>query len=34
MDNGMEKDKTEKIEEILLAMAALAGVVFMIMYWR
>jgi len=34
MDNSMNKNHLEKIEEIVLFVALLAGLIFMVIYWK
>ncbi len=34
MDNSMNKNKLGKIEEIVLFVALLAGLLFMVIYWK
>ncbi len=34
MDNSMNKNHLEKIEEIVLFVALLAGLLFMVIYWK
>lgn len=34
MDNSMNKNQLEKIEEIVLFVALLAGLLFMVIYWK
>jgi len=34
MDNSMNKNHLEKIEEIVLYVALLAGLLFMVIYWK
>jgi hypothetical protein len=34
MDNSMNKNYLEKIEEIVLFVALLAGLLFMVIYWK
>jgi hypothetical protein len=34
MDNSMHKDHVKKIEEILLFVVLMAGLLFMVIYWR
>jgi len=34
MDNSMKKNNLDKIEEIVLFVALLAGLLFMVIYWK
>jgi hypothetical protein len=34
MDNSTNKDGWEKLEEIFLIIIAIAGLLFMVVYWR
>ncbi len=34
MDNSIKKSHLEKIEEIVLFVALLAGLLFMVIYWK
>jgi hypothetical protein len=34
MDNSMNKNHLEKIEEIVMFVALLAGLLFMVLYWK
>jgi hypothetical protein len=34
MDNGMNKNKTEKIEEMLLCFISVMGLLFMVLHWK
>jgi len=34
MDNGMNKNKTNKIEEILLCFISVAGLLLMVLHWK
>jgi hypothetical protein len=34
MDNSMNKDQLKKIEEIVLFVALMAGLLFMVIYWK
>ncbi len=34
MDNSMDKNLLEKIEEILLFVFLMAGLLFMVIYWK
>ncbi len=34
MDNSINKSKSDKIEEILLCLFSLAGLLFMVIYWK
>lgn len=34
MDNSMNKKQSDKIEEVLLCLFSLAGLLFMVIYWK
>ena len=34
MDNGMKKNDLKKLEEILLFVSVMAGLLFMVAYWK
>ena len=34
MDNSMKKNQSDKIEEVLLCLFSLAGLLFMVIYWK
>jgi hypothetical protein len=34
MDNSMNKDHLKKIEEIILFVVLMAGLLFMVIYWK
>jgi hypothetical protein len=34
MDNSMKKNELKKFEEILLFVALMAGLLFMVVYWK
>ncbi len=34
MDNSMKNNKSDKIEELVLFVVAIAGLLFMVLYWK